>query len=223
MDPDPAPAGGGTPPAAPPFDVNAFMTQFLGKVEQVIDTKLAALKPAPPPDPPEPPPPAPEPPKDAPATVDRSVVTVLQRQLSDVHKQLKDEVKEREQIAKRSEEKDRISTIRSMTSNYVYADDNAKENFLTIMSLQIKRAQDGETLVGPDGVTPAKEYIDAQLALNNYYLAGVERSGSGAHNQGGRKQDVPDMNEIRTGAKPEEIQRVREHIARVAKQALLGQ
>ena len=87
----------------------------------------------------------------------------------------------------------------------------------------ISRAEDGQ-LTAPGGVTAA-EYL-ARFVMENPELLPARLaggSGAGVGQRGAGIESRVDLERIRPGMSPEELDRVRQEIARVASQTLRGQ
>ncbi len=90
----------------------------------------------------------------------------------------------------------------------------------------IYRGEDGRLLARTDsGDVPAKEYLASFVSENPEFLPARISGGSGvtgAHKAPPERQESVDLDGIRPGMSPEEMDRVRKEILRVASQSLRG-
>jgi len=90
----------------------------------------------------------------------------------------------------------------------------------------IVRSEDGRLVArGESGEIPVKEYLAAFVKENPEFLPARIAGGTGitANSKSpAASKDVVDLDKIRPGMSPEEMQRVREEIVRVASQTLRG-
>lgn len=123
---------------------------------------------------------------------------------------------------KKAEEKERTSIVRSALSDFGFHSDKAKDTAFRILKDEIKLSDDGQSYVGPGG-EPAEEYIAKQMnEVHDYLLKPKEVGGAGARNGGGRREAGADINSIKPGMKPDDLEAARAEIARVAAQTLRG-
>ena len=91
----------------------------------------------------------------------------------------------------------------------------------------IHRNEDGRLMAkGSDGEVPAKEYLKQFVAENPELLPSRIAGGSGATTSGKSTSNtgggVPDLDKLRPGMNPDELERIRQEISRVAQQTLKG-
>lgn len=87
------------------------------------------------------------------------------------------------------------------------------------------RSEDGRLMARTDsGEVPAKEYLTHFVSENPELLPARIPGGSGASGtqRGGQTGGGVDLDKIRPGMSPEELERVRQEISRVAQQTLRG-
>jgi len=91
---------------------------------------------------------------------------------------------------------------------------------------EISRSEDGRLVAkGEQGEIPAKEYLKQFVAENPELLPSRISGGSGATASGRSApaaSSVADLDKLRPGMNPEELERIREEISRVAAQTLKG-
>lgn len=91
---------------------------------------------------------------------------------------------------------------------------------------EISRGEDGRLVaMGDQGEIPAKEYLKQFVAENPELLPSRIAGGSGASASGRVAPAAsagPDLDRLRPGMNPEELERIREEISRVAAQTLRG-
>jgi hypothetical protein len=93
---------------------------------------------------------------------------------------------------------------------------------------EISRGEDGRLVaMGDQGEMPAKEYLKQFVAENPELLPSRISGGSGAtansRNSGPAASGSIDLDKLRPGMNPEELERIRAEISRVALQTLKGQ
>lgn len=90
----------------------------------------------------------------------------------------------------------------------------------------VTRSEDGRIVAkGPDGALPLKDYL-TQFVNENPELLPARISGGSGAGTGNRPPAVsqgPDIEKIRPGMSPEELERMRQEISRIATQTLKGQ
>lgn len=92
---------------------------------------------------------------------------------------------------------------------------------------EIARGEDGRLVAkGDNGEVPVKEYLKQFVAENPELLPSRIAGGSGATPNGGRGNGGAtvnvDLDKLRPGMNPEELERIRGEISRVANQTLKG-
>ena len=92
---------------------------------------------------------------------------------------------------------------------------------------EISRSEDGRLVAkGDQGEIPAKEYLKQFVAENPELLPSRISGGSGATASGRVSAPAPagplDLDKLRPGMNPEDLERIREEISRVASQTLRG-
>jgi ATP/maltotriose-dependent transcriptional regulator MalT len=140
----------------------------------------------------------------------------------DLEKRVNELVQENHRSRKMAEEADRGSSIRAELQRLGVA---KVDLAYRVIKDDIQRSEDGRlTARSSEGEVPLKEYL-AQFVQENPELlpariTGGSGMGSGpkmAPNMGGL-----DLDKIRPGMSPEELEKVRQEISRVANQALRG-
>jgi len=132
-------------------------------------------------------------------------------------------IEENRQSKQRAEEAERSSAIRSELQRLGVS---KPELAFKIVKDEITRSEDG-TLVarGPNGEVQMGEHLARFLAENPEFLPARISGGSGTSinaRGGGAGSAMLDIEKIRPGMDPEEMQRMRHEIARIASQTLRG-
>lgn len=208
MDADPAPGGGGDPkpgdpPAFDPAKFTADSDKRFKAIEKQNADLLAALNGLKSKDPPADPDPKPGDPKPD------AKYKALEKQVAD----LKAENDKRAEDLKREK---RSSTLTTELGKLGIMPDRLK-SAMRAVDPDIKFAEDG-SLVGEDD-TPVTEYLATWIKGNDHFLPPRQVGGAGASGgQRGRGEKPPQLEDIKPGMKPEDMQRVREQIASLLKQ-----
>ena len=140
----------------------------------------------------------------------------LERRLNEV-------IEENKRSRKAAEEAERNSAIRAELQRLGVAKID-----LAFKAVQdgISRTEDGRLIArGDTGEIPAKEYLASFVKENPEFLPARIAGGTGmtANSKAPMAgKDAVDLERIRPGMNPEEMQRVREEIVRVAAQSLRG-
>jgi len=140
----------------------------------------------------------------------------LERRLNEV-------VEENKHSRKAAEEAERTSAVRAELHRLGVAKID-----LAFKAVQdgIVRADDGKLVArGENGDVPVKEYLTSFVKENPEFLPARIAGGTGmtANSKApAAGKDAVDLERIRPGMNPEEMQRVREEIVRVASQTLRG-
>ena len=140
----------------------------------------------------------------------------LERRLNEV-------VEENKRSRKAAEEAERNSAVRAELQRLGVAKID-----LAFKAVQdgIVRTEDGRLVArGENGEVPVKEYLTSFVKENPEFLPARIAGGTGmtANSKApSAGRDAVDMERIRPGMSPEEMQRVREEIVRVASQTLRG-
>jgi hypothetical protein len=140
----------------------------------------------------------------------------LQRRVDDL-------VRENARSRKMAEEAERSATIRAELQRL-----GVSKVDLAFRAVKddVKRAEDGSlTAAGESGTVGLREYLTQFVNENPEFLPARNLGGSGL--TAGQRTPTPsssnvDLDKIRPGMSPEELDRVRQEIARVASQALGG-
>jgi hypothetical protein len=132
-------------------------------------------------------------------------------------------VEENKRSRKKAEEAERSSAIRSELQRLGVA--KVDLAFKAVQDV-IERKEDGRLVAhGNDGEVGVKEYLAEFVAENPEFLPARITGGTGmttASKSSNSGRQTFDIQKIRPGMDPEEMQRVREEIVRVASQTLRG-
>ena len=152
--------------------------------------------------------------------------------------ELAEERKRREQLERRvnelvqentrsrqmADEADRSATIRTELQKLGVA--KVDLAFKAVKD-EIKRSEDGRLVAaGENGTVNLRDYLTQFVSENPEFLPARNLGGSGV--MAGQKSSRPasstvDLDKIKPGMSPEELERVRQEIARIASQTLAGQ
>ena len=91
---------------------------------------------------------------------------------------------------------------------------------------EITRGEDGSlTVKSPDGERPMREHLASFVEQNPEFLPARISGGSGVSGpqRGGQMNTALDLERIRPGMSPEDLQRVREQVSQLALQSLRGE
>lgn len=212
------PEGGGNPPA---FDPGKFKTEMMALFNTSINGAIKNLKteltkkPETEPGKPEPDPePDPKPGKDKDPATAR-----LERDLAKLRGELETERKARQETESKAKA-DRLSgTLRAELSKHVAPD--RIDAAVRIFSPDVRYGEDGASIIGGSEETPLAEFIETAIhKQHDYLLPAKPVQGVGA-TSGGRRR-APQLEDIKPGMKPEDLDAVRAAIAEYAGQALKG-
>ncbi|MBI5280509.1 MAG: hypothetical protein HY858_02415 [Candidatus Solibacter usitatus] len=171
-------------------------------------------------------------------TIIGEYLTVERRQTEPAHKaELEEERKRREQLERRvnelveenkrnrqrAEESERSSQIRAELQRLGVA---KVDLAYRIVKDEITRADDGSLVARTsEGERGVREYLSSFVKENPEFLPARMAGGSGASSppRSGTPGHAAELERIRPGMSPEELQQVREHISQVAAQSLRGE
>jgi hypothetical protein len=133
-------------------------------------------------------------------------------------------VQENTRSRKLAEEADRNATIRAELQKLGVAKVDLAYKALRD---DIQRTEDGRLVgSGEQGTVSLREYLTQFVSENPEFLPARNLGGSGAlggHKSPAASSSSVDLDKIKPGMSPEELERVRQEIARIASQALGGQ
>jgi hypothetical protein len=155
--------------------------------------------------------------------IEAIVRSTLQEFTNQEHARLNEVVEENKRSRKAAEEAERNSAVRAELQRLGVAKID-----LAFKAVQdgIVRTEDGRLVArGESGDVPVKEYLTSFVKENPEFLPARIAGGTGmtANSKApSTGRDAVDLERIRPGMSPEEMQRVREEIVRVASQTLKG-
>ncbi len=141
----------------------------------------------------------------------------------ELQRRVEDLVRENARSRRMAEEAERSATIRAELQRLGVA--KVDLAFRAVKD-DVKRAEDGSlTAVGERGAVGLREYLTQFVNENPEFLPARNLGGSGM--TAGQRTPAPassnvDLDKIQPGMSPEELDRVRQEIARIATQALNG-
>jgi hypothetical protein len=147
---------------------------------------------------------------------DNPVVRELRRELAKLKGEVQNEKTAREEATRQAEVKERHAQVLSHLTDLPFRKDGDREAAHKLLRDEVKRGTDGK-LYGPDGETPASDYIKKQMSeVYDSLLKPLDAGGAGARNPGGPRSGAPvDFDMIRPGMSKEDEIRVRQQISRV--------
>jgi hypothetical protein len=195
---EPAPPGGGDPPAA--FDPAPLKAELLGEFRKELNGAIKAMKteftkliPKPAADPPalggDPPvdPPAPG----AKTPAENALALELKNYRTSSEARIKALETTNQETAKGAEKTDRESRIRSELAKYQFANDKARDTAFKLFTTEVTRAEDGSLVANE---LPFEKFIENELPSNHsYLLAPKDLGGADARRgktPGGKKWDL---------------------------------
>lgn len=209
---DPDKGGGG----GDGFDPTAFQKSLMDAVNKTINgaiknlkNELSKAKPEPEPKPDDEPEPEPTP---AGQKTDPKV-KALEKRLADMAAKFEASEKARQETENRAKAERMNSTLRTELLKHVPAD--RIDAAMRIFGPDVKYGEDG-TIVGGSDELPLSEFVEAAIQKYEYLLPPKNVGGAGATAGNRRGQQAVNLEDIKPGMKPEDIARVREHLARVA-------
>jgi len=206
---DPEPGGGG----GSGFDPAAFEKRVIETVNKTVNgairnlkNELAKSKQEPEPKPSEPEPDAQDGQKPDPR------VKALEKRLADMAAKFEAAEKARQETEARARTERMNSMLRTELLKHVPAD--RIDAAMRIFAPDVKYSEDGSIVGGADEL-PLSEFIEAAIQKYDYLLPPKNVGGAGATPGNRRNQQTFNLEDIKPGMKPDEIARIREHIARV--------
>jgi len=140
----------------------------------------------------------------------------------DLEKRVNELVQENQRSRQIAEEADRSAAVRAELQKLGVA---KVDLAYRVVKDDIQRAEDGRlTVKGAQGEVPVREYL-AQFVQENPELLPARITGGSGMGAGAKiapTSSVLDLDKIKPGMSPEELDKVREEISRVANQTLRG-
>lgn len=145
------------------------------------------------------------------------------RRRESLEKRVNELVEENRKSRQAAEEIDRHSQIRAELQRLGVS---KVDLAFKIVRDDVQRAADGRlTAKTADGERPLGEYLSAFVEQNPEFLPARISGGSGVTSpqRGGQMQSALELERIKPGMNPEELQRVREQVSQLALQSLRGE
>ena len=198
------------------FDAAAFEKRMADLINKTVNGAIKNLKteigkPKPEPEPKADTDPDPEP-DPQPGKADPKV-KALEKRLADMAAKFESAEKARQETETRAKNERLSGTLRTELLKHVPAE--RIDAALRIFGPDVKYGEDGSIVGGADE-SPLSEYVEAAIQKHEYLLPPKQVGGAGATAGTRRGQPAVDLNDIKPGMKPEDLARVREHMARVA-------
>jgi hypothetical protein len=210
--------GGGGGGGGDAFDPAKFRTDLLAEFNKGLNGALKNLKAELTKKPETEPEPEPEP-EPKPGEKTDSKVKALEKKLADALTKFENSEKARMETESRAKTEKLSGALRTELLKFVPPE--RIDAALRIFSPDVKYSEEGNIVGGSDD-TPLKDFVEATIKQHEYLLPPKAVGGAGA-TAGGRRAAPVDLNDIKPGMKPEELERVRGELHRIAQESGFGQ
>jgi hypothetical protein len=149
----------------------------------------------------------------------------LKRNQESLQKKLDDAETNRKAAEARAELTDRHSRLRAMLGKFRFADAEAAGGVFDLFAGRVVRGENGDQLIvkTPGGDLPAEQFVDDYVTQHlKGLLAPADAGGTGAGAGAGKGKGSVQLEDIRPGAKREDLQKAATEVAALARTALGG-